>query len=200
MIPCSNKRELIAGLALQTLEAGQEQPLRAHLETCPACRQYLEEVSLVTQKLAGGKIRSDIQTSEAFHQRVVGALGTKKAGSAWNTIVAQLGNAARGVAFPDSWFSSRLALSIIGATAVAIAAFVLFVRTPGERSQRPAENTAVLTPAAKSDLDPTIANYQLVANRSLEKLDELLTRQGNRNISPSPVYTASSLAHASSLD
>jgi hypothetical protein len=57
-----------------------------------------------------------------------------------------------------------------------------------------------LTPKAQSDPDPTISNYQMVANRSLEKLDELLTRQGNRNPSPSPIYTASTLPRADAPD
>jgi hypothetical protein len=44
-----------------------------------------------------------------------------------------------------------------------------------------------------SDLAPTLANYQMVASQSLEKLSELLTRQGNKSLPPTPVYTASSL-------
>jgi hypothetical protein len=39
----------------------------------------------------------------------------------------------------------------------------------------------------------------MIANESLEKVDELLTRQGNTPLPPAPVYTASGvqLANAS---
>jgi hypothetical protein len=40
----------------------------------------------------------------------------------------------------------------------------------------------------------------MIANRSLDKLDELLTRQGNRNPASTPIYTASTLSRASALD
>ena len=46
-------------------------------------------------------------------------------------------------------------------------------------------------PRLTGDPPPTIANYTMVANQSLEKLDDLLTRQGSRNLSPTPIYTAS---------
>ena len=46
--------------------------------------------------------------------------------------------------------------------------------------------------SSESDLAPTIANYQMIANQSLEKLSELLTRQGNKPLPPTPVYTISS--------
>jgi hypothetical protein len=50
----------------------------------------------------------------------------------------------------------------------------------------------VLPPAsADNDLEPTIANYQRAADQSLDKLDALLTRQGNRALPSMPVYTAS---------
>ena len=55
-------------------------------------------------------------------------------------------------------------------------------------------------PPAKRDLAPTISNYQMIANHSLEKLDEVLTTEGNRNPPPAPVYTVSSFAHVTLLD
>jgi hypothetical protein len=59
---------------------------------------------------------------------------------------------------------------------------------------------AVLPPDLKSDLPPTIANYQRIATRSLDELDDLLTMQGRRNPSPTPIYTASLFAPARALD
>jgi hypothetical protein len=39
---------------------------------------------------------------------------------------------------------------------------------------------------------PIPALRQMIANQSLEKLSELLARQGNKNLPPAPLYTASS--------
>jgi hypothetical protein len=85
----------------------------------------------------------------------------------------------------------RVVLPLVGATAMVIAVIALFERRPGVRLPATTGNQAALTPSAKKDLEPTISNYQMVANRSLEELDELLTRQGNRNPTPTPLYTAS---------
>jgi hypothetical protein len=94
----------------------------------------------------------------------------------------------------------RVVLPTVGATALAIVALSLVARRPVVPVPAPTVAQAVLTPNAKSNLDPTISNYHTVASRSLEQLDELLIRQGNRNPSPSPLYTASSLSQANASD
>jgi hypothetical protein len=191
MKPCSNNRKLIAWLAVDALDARRERELRAHLETCEGCRRYLREVSTATEKLTAAEIRSDIQTSEAFHQKVAGALRAEETSSAWTTVVAQL---------QATLLNWRVALPVIGGAVVVIAALSVFPRRPGVLLPAPTRSQAVLAPSIKRDLDPTISNYQMVANRSFEKLDELLTRQGHRNPSPTPIYTASTFALASGLD
>jgi hypothetical protein len=193
MKPCSNNRKLIAWLAVDALDARQEPELRAHLETREGCRRYLREISTVTEKLAAAEIRSDIKTSETFHQKVAGALRAEETDSIWKTVVAQ---------FQATVLNWRVALPVIGATVVVvvIAALSVYQRPPGVLLPAPTRAQAVLAPSVKRDLDPTISNYQMVANRSLEKLDELLTRQGHRNPSPTPLYTASTLARANGLD
>ena len=189
MKPCSNNRKLIAWLALNALDAQRGQALRDHLQTCPGCRRYLEEVSEVTQKLAAAEAGSDIRSSESFHQKVVCALRAEGTGA--ETWVAQLR------ATLSNW---RVALPLIGATAIVIAAFSIVARHPGVPLSTPARALVVLTPNTKIDLAPTISNYQMVANRSLEELDELLTRQGNRNSSPAQILTPSALARATALE
>src|SRR5205814_435338 len=94
----------------------------------------------------------------------------------------------------------RVMSSLICAGAMVIAALLLFVRRPEVRSPASAGGQAVLTPKASSDLDPTISNYHIIANRSLENLDEILTKQGNRNSAPLPIYTASILPRADAPD
>jgi len=191
MKPCSNNRKLIAWLAMEALDDRQTRDLRAHLEACEGCRRYLAEISNAVQKLGAAEARLDIQASKAFHRKVLGALRAEETGSAWAILVARLR------ATPLNW---RVALPTIGATAVAIIALSIVARRPGVPVPAPTGTQAVLTPNAKSNLDPTISNYHTVANRSLEQLDELLIRQGNRNPSPTPLYTASSLSRANAPD
>ena len=191
MKPCSNNRKPIACLTMGALDARQERALRAHLETCEGCRGYLAEISGVTEKLAAVEIRSDVQTSESFHRKVAGALRAAESGSTWETVASP---------FRTFLFNWRVALPTIGAAVAVIAAFFVFQRHPGAPSPAPLDGQTDLAPAAKSDPDPTISNYQMVANRSLEKLDELLTRQGNQNPSPTPIYTASTLPRTDAPD
>jgi anti-sigma factor RsiW len=191
MKPCSNNRKLIAWLAVDALDDRQTRSLRAHLETCEGCRRYLAEISNVAQKLSAAPTPPDIQAAESFHQKVLSALKAEETGSAWETLVARL-RATR--------LNLRVALPTVGATALAIAALSLVARRPVVPVPAPTVAQAVLTPNAKSNLDPTISNYHAVANRSLEQLDELLLRQGIRNPSPTPLYTASALSQANASD
>jgi len=190
MKPCSNHRKPIAWLAVGALDARQERDLRAHLETCEGCRRYLKEISAITEKLAAPEIRTDIQTSESFHQKVVGALRPQATVSAWPNLLAN---------FRGPWLNWRVAVPAIGTAALLVVALSIFVRNPNIPSPSPTPVVTVL-PKTKTDFDPTVLNYQMVANRSLEKLDELLTRQGSRNPAPTPIYTASPLARADAAD
>ncbi|MHB8520288.1 MAG: anti-sigma factor family protein [Limisphaerales bacterium] len=187
MKPCSSNRKLIAWLAIDALDARRERVLRAHLETCDGCRRYLEQVSNVTERLIAAQSDPDVRASDSFHQRVVDALRAESSASVWETVAAPL---------RASRLNWRAALTVIGATAVLIAAVSLFIRRPGVAWPPSTGVQLRLAQGTKREPDPTISNYQAVANQSLEKLDELLTRQGNRNPSSSPVYTASMLPRA----
>jgi len=191
MKPCSRNRKLLAWLALGELDARRAGELRAHVQTCDGCRRYLEQISSVTQRLAAAETTPDIQTSESFHRRLAGRLRTEQSRSLWETIAAQ---------FAAAQLSWRVALPVLGAAALAIATLSVFVGHPAVSPPAPVSVQAVPPPALKSDLAPTIANYQRVANRSLDELDELLTRQAKRNPPPAPIYTASMLAFASAPD
>jgi hypothetical protein len=47
---------------------------------------------------------------------------------------------------------------------------------------------------------PESLHAQLNANKSLDELDELLTRQGNRNLPHTQIYTAATLPRANTPD
>ena len=170
MRPCPNNRKLIAWLAVNALDARQAQELRTHMESCEGCLRHMEELSNVTDKLSAVEIRSDLQASEAFHRKVVSRLGTEGSRSTWELVAARLR------AVPWRW-----ALPVTSAIVVAALSLVVWRPPvpPSPGSYSPSELKV------KSDLEPSISNYQMVANRSLDKLDELLTQQGSRNPSPS---------------
>jgi anti-sigma factor RsiW len=187
MKPCSYNRKLLVWLALGELDARREAELRSHLQTCAACSHYLQEISRANEMLIGAQHTPDNEASAAFHRRLVARLRTEPRESLWNVLAARL------LAGSRSW---RLALPLAGAAVMVIATLVLLSRSPGVPWSAASRTQAVVQPAPKSDLPPTIANYQLVANRSLDELDELLTRQGNRRLEPTESYTASTYAAA----
>jgi anti-sigma factor RsiW len=181
----------LALLALGELDAPRAAALRAHLETCEGCRCYIAEMSAITENLAATEMTPDIQTSESFHRRVVARLRAEPSDSIWQTLAAPF------IAARLNW---RVALPVVGAAAVVIVILSIPARQPAAPPPARTGVQAVLPPDIKSELSPTIANYQRIATRSLDELDELLTKQGKRNPSPTPIYTASLFASARVLD
>jgi len=187
MKPCAQNRKLIAWLASNALDARQTRQLQAHLETCEGCRRYLAEISNVTERLVATEPNSDVQASEVFHQKLAGRLRTAKPDSLGEILAAY---------FRRILLNWRVALPAIAALVV-VAVTIAIWRQPPEVSSPPQAGiqTAAVS-EADSDLAPTIANYQRVANQSLDKLDALLTKQGNRALPSMPIYTASTLGLA----
>jgi anti-sigma factor RsiW len=184
MKPCSKKQKLIAWLALDALDARQTQALGEHLDACEGCRRYLAEISNITAKLAATKT-TGIQTSESFHQRAAGRLRATAPDSIWEIVAANLFRLNR-----------RLIPPAIAAVAVAVVALAILSQHPAVSSPNPFTSRIMPATDLNETLPPTFANYQKVANQSLEKLDELLTKDGDQNFSPAPVYTASTFLRA----
>ena len=172
MKPCAGNREPIVWLTLDALDARRTRELRAHLETCEGCRGYLAEISNVTEKLAVAEANPEVQASEIFHQKLAGRL------RAANVQEARL-----------KW---RVALAALAAMVIIDITVALWRRPPAVSSPR----RASIQTASDNDLAPTMANYQRVADESLDKLDALLTQQGNRPLPAMPIYTDSTLALA----
>jgi anti-sigma factor RsiW len=179
MKPCSNYRKRIAWLALGALDSRDERELRDHLPTCPGCRNYLEEMSGVSENLSAYSISPDICASETFHQKLARRVKAPEARFRWAVLVPR-------------W---KVALPVMGAAAAVVTALLFVLRPPGgsSPSSSPVKSVTAM-PRAERDLPPTISNYEMIANRSLERLDEFLTTEGNRNPPPAPVYTASVLS------
>ena len=119
----------------------------------------------------------DIEASQSFHRRVVARLRAEQSGSLWNGLATRLAGARL------SW---RTAVSLLGATAILLVLVFVQWREPARPSPLSTRVQAVLPAAPNERLSPTISNYERVANRSLDELDDLLTRQANRRPSPPP--------------
>jgi hypothetical protein len=188
MKPCFKNRKLIAWLALGCLEAEQEMLLRQHLERCEGCRSFLDELSTVSATLAAQEPKTGIQATPAFHQRVVAGIKAGRPPAHRQNIYEVL---------REILLNWRVVVPLAGSIAVALGLLIVF-RQPQE-VPLPARSSPQIAsqPNVKSDLHPTVANYQMVANQSLDKLDQLLTEQGNRKLPPAPIYTASHFAAGS---
>ena len=184
MKPCSRNRKRIAWLALGALDARKAAALRDHLARCEGCRRYWEEISNVTERLAAAAPDTNLEASEFFHHRVAGKLQAAEPSS----VLENLGAWLRG-----SMLNWRVALPVSAVLMIAVFALVAPRQNPAVSLPTPLPVQVVPPSGSRSDLAPTLANYQMVANQSLDKLSELLTRQGNRRLPPAPVYTASSL-------
>jgi anti-sigma factor RsiW len=183
MKPCVQNRKLIVWLTLNALDARQTRQLRAHLETCEGCRRYLAEISNVTERLAEQE-NLDIQAPESFHRKVAKKLQAVESGSIWETLAAGL---------REMVLNWRVALPATAALVIAILVLVVPRQHPDVSVPAPPTIRIASTSSPSSDLAPTLANYQMVASQSLTKLDELLTKQGNKRLPPAPIYTASTL-------
>ena len=187
MKPCAPNRKLIAWLASNALDARQTRQLQAHLETCEGCRRYLAEISNVTERLVATPSNTDVQASEVFHQKLAGRLRAAKPDSIGDILALYF----RGILL--NW---RVALPAIVALVVIGVNIAIWRQSPVIPSPRIVSTQTMSVSDADDDLAPTIANYQRVASQSLDKLDELLTKQGNRPLPPMPIYTASTLGLA----
>jgi hypothetical protein len=165
---CAKNRKALALLALDALEAPEAEILRAHVESCGGCRGYLQEIEHVAEQVRGAETPDAIEPSPFLHRRVRNRLLAER---------------------PRSNFSWRLVVP-----ALAAMVFLLFIlpraRTlspPGALPPRPAEIVKTI--------DPTVLSYQMAANQSLEKLDAILTEQGNRALPATPIYRAGNLGN-----
>ena len=185
MKPCSKNRKLIAWLALDALDARAAAALREHLALCEGCRRYAEEISNVTDGLAAAAPDSDLEASVSFHRGAAKKLQAAKANSVMENLAAW---------FRGSMLTWRVALPAIAVLVIALC--VAPRRHPALSPTAPPTVQVVPASSSESGSAPTIANYQAMANQSLEEFSELLTTQGNKRLPPAPVYTASSFALA----
>ena len=192
MQPCSNRRQAMAMLALDELDDRQAFELRSHLGTCAACRDYLAEIANVTSTLARLEPEADLPASDHFHRKVMARLRTEERSSArefWGRMV-QAG-----------WWNWRIALPATAMAGVLLA--VLAVQMPHRTASGPMQPHAPASaevPTIEVQVSPTMASYQIAADESLQKFDDLLTQQARKPLPPAPLYTASTLTLGNGAD
>jgi hypothetical protein len=191
MKPCWKNRKPIAGLVLGSLSAERATVLRRHLELCPGCRHYFTELSRLTATVEAAKPDADIPNTAAFHQRFVARIKTRERIPQRETLFEFV---------RANLLNWRVALP--GATGIAVLVALLLIprHRPDVSLPLPPDRLATSAPALDSDIEPSIANYQTVAQQSLDQLDQLLNEQGRRNLPPAPIYSASTFATATKTD
>jgi hypothetical protein len=186
MKPCPKNRERLAWLAMDALEIQHERELRAHLETCAGCRGYLEEIASVAGRLRQAEPESGGRPSASFHRNLMGALAKATPDSAGENLLARI----------RAIWNWRLTSPAVTAGALLIVAWWLFGPRAYVPVPAPAPVRTVAVAGLKTDLEPTLSNYEMAVHQSFDKLDELLTEQGKRNSEPSPTYTAARLPNS----
>jgi anti-sigma factor RsiW len=178
MKSCLKNREPLALLAMDALDIQRERELRAHLENCAECRGYLAEISAVAGRLRAAEPKPDGELSESFHRNLMGVLGKAKRESAAEMLAGRI------------WpiWNWRVVVPAVAIAVVMIAEWLVV----GPRAHPPAPPAvlAAATSSLKADLEPTFANYEMAIHQSLDKLDDLLTQQGNQSAEPSTIYAA----------
>lgn len=177
MKSCRNNREAIVLLAAGELAPEEAERLRVHAQACPGCARYLREMTTVSETLLAGTHEPEVEASASFHSLVLSRLRSQEPATGW------------------SWFERLTLIEKWGmATAAVAVALVLvsavFLRTSHAPPRDIANNT--VERHDEPELAPTLSNYHVVANHSLEQFDELLTRQANRALPRAPLYTPSS--------
>lgn len=184
MNPCYRNRKSIALLLLNQLDAEAEQEIQAHLATCRGCESYFRELSIVSQRLRSTRVHDCAPATDAFHRRVVGALKAETLERNGARVPVWLNSR------PWPWF-----LGVPAAVAIVLFAGILLFQRPapvpptGPVRERPSRESG-----PRAEVEPTVSNYQMVADRSFESLDELLTAQATRQLPSIPVYRASALS------
>lgn len=185
MKSCRTNRQDVVLLAAGELEPGKVEQLRAHAKTCPACARYLQEMSAISEALQTVAIEPDLEPSRSFHSTVLQGLRSREQASAW------------------SWFEQLTSAEKWGLAAACLAAVLmllsaLFLRTSHGPTRDVANNNVARH--AEPELAPTLSNYQIVANRSLDEFDGLLTRQANRGLPHTRLYTPASASGGNGWD
>jgi hypothetical protein len=184
MKPCSRNKRRITWLVAGALDNQQVQHLQLHLESCPGCRQYFQEISGIFQRRAGS-IRPPrlVQGGNSFRCGLDDRILASEDHSALTYWREKL----------REW---RRPWSLTAAVICAASAILLAVSytSPSHHElvspqiASPKQNTS--TPPLIDDSDPTICNYLLAVNKSFDAFNALLAEEGERRATATDRYSS----------
>jgi anti-sigma factor RsiW len=179
---CAKYKQRIAWMASGVLAANDSEAVRRHLDCCPACRRYWDEILSLTGQLVAASELPPAPVTAEFHQKLV-----KKIAAAERQHVSYWIIGARWL-----WEQTRV-VRWIGGFAVAFAVVLWTQRL--NTLQKPSSSlvAAHFEPASTPVQPNTFGSYRQAADRSLDELDTLLSAQANRALSSGESSTVSSL-------
>jgi len=164
---CHRKRKTIALLAANALDTDPAEKIRLHLQSCPGCRSYFEDVSHLTRKVENVASLPEAELSGSFHRDLARRIANQSKPSPFGGLAAMI----------RPWLATGRLLTATAVVALAIVVAYLM------SSHRPAQSSPLITrhdPVAEKGAGPatfpTLAVYHRTTG-SPEALDALLTRQ-----------------------
>ena len=181
MKPCSQNRKIIALLVLEELEAPHKQNIQAHLNQCPGCQAYFDELAGIAGALMSRKSLPPVEATQQFHASLLRQLRGTSHRFSWLDLLRH---------YRFGLANRRIVLPVLGTAALALVALLAMFR-PAAVPPQPVPNYEVASHQnLKTNIDPTISNYRMAAEQSFEKFDQMLTEQGSKNLSTTAIYTA----------
>lgn len=200
MSSCRKNRKPIAWLVMEALPQAEAAKLREHLRGCESCRRSYEELLRVTGDLKSMQILAEAPAPERGSDPVqvrhrMEALAPSRTERSWDAA----GSAPRRALLVPALLRWRVALPVGCALGLALLSLSVLERRSSPAPPASSGANAVhahQAPPAPTDLPPTIGNYHLIANQSLDDLDQLMTRQAKQTRAAPRAYTAAGLAAA----
>ncbi len=192
MKPCAKNQKPLSLLSIGALEHGHAEELWAHVETCPGCRRYLEEMSNVAGRLAASSAAAPkIEASPTFHRQLARRIEAEKRPGVGAVLWAFL----RSGGLIWRW--------VMPAAGVALGVFlVMTVLGPqkGKRTNAPMTGSIASIKEPAKDVAPTFGNYLMLANHSLDALNQELTKEADAGSAGMPIYKALMVGQAITTD
>lgn len=168
---------------MHALDEPHAAKLHRHLDHCQACHRYHQELVSVAASVQSLQVLTEAPARRFSAEFRLAAADSKHPN--FRRVAAR---------YVPRW-SWRFALPVVVATIALVVSIVsVLQRHAVPETQTVPQFDFPSVSRFSADLAPTLANYQAVANGSLEDLDQLLTRQSAKPVPAPRPFTAAELA------